>query len=44
MEVDCLHKMVNRSVSCPSLSDMEMCPEESRMKLLDHFGLSKALI
>jgi len=44
MDIDCLHKMVNRSVSCSSLSDVEMCPEETRMILLDHFGFSKALI
>ena len=44
MDIDCLHKMVSRSVRCSSLSDVEMCPEESRMKLLDHFGFSKALI
>ena len=43
MDIDCLHKMVNRSVSCSNLSDVEMCTEESRMKL-DHFGFSKALI
>lgn len=42
VEVDCLHKTTNRSVSCLSLYEVEKCPGGSRMKLLGHATLSGA--